>query len=151
MGRPRSSPDQGPRARPVFAWECNVAGKDWHSTVNHWTASKARYEYLLEVWEAWPDISFADVTVRKIGPAHTSAAFERTAAYRGLPTLRCGARVAVHTGNGRAMGTVVGSNDSANFDVLFDEDGCFKGARLNVHPGEMRIIEVQAERADAAH
>ena len=35
--------------REVFAWECNVRGKDWQRTINHLTAGKARYKYLLDL------------------------------------------------------------------------------------------------------
>ena len=126
--------------REVFAWECNVRGKDWQRTINHLTAGKARYEYLLDLRDAWPDATFADITVRKIGPAHTSEAFRRTAAYRGMPDLKCDTRVEVCSGSQRAMGVIVGHNDSANFDVLFYEDTYFKGGIGNVHPSELRPV-----------
>ena len=129
--------------RDVFAWECNVRGKEWKRTINHLTAGKARYEYLLDVRDAWPDVTFADITVRKVGPAHTSEEFRRTATYRGRPELECGARVEVCSGNQRALGVIVGHNDSANFDVLFDEDTYFKGGIGNVHPSEIRVVRDQ--------
>jgi len=109
--------------------------------VNHRTAGKARYQYLLDVRESWPYVTFADVVVRKLGPAHTSEAFQRTARYRGMPELRCGTRVMC----GEARGVIVGHNDCANFDVLFDEDSPeFAGLTLNVHPMEM-ILSDQTE------
>ena len=126
--------------REVFAWECNVRGKDWQRTINHLTAGKARYEYLLDLRDAWPDATFADITVRKIGPAQTSEAFRRTATYRGMPGLTCGTRVEVCSGSQRALGVIVGHNESANFDVLFDEDTYFKGGIGNVHPSELRLV-----------
>lgn len=127
--------------REVFAWECNVrGGKGWQRTINHVTAGKARYEYLLDLRDAWPDATFADITVRKIGPAHTSEAFKRTATYRGMPALTCGQRVEVCSGSHRALGVIVGHNDSANFDVLFDEDTYFKGGIGNVHPSEILAL-----------
>jgi hypothetical protein len=126
--------------REVFAWECNVRGKDWQRTINHLTAGKARYEYLLDLRDAWPDATFADITVRKVGPAHTSEAHKRTAAYRGRPELICGRRVEVFSGSQRALGVIVGHNDSANFDVLFDEDTYFAGGIGNVHPSEIRAL-----------
>lgn len=126
--------------REVFAWECNVRGKDWQRTINHLTAGKARYEYLLDLRDSWPDATFADITVRKVGPAHTSEAHKRTAAYRGRPELTAGRRVEVLSGSQRAMGVIVGHNDSANFDVLFDEDTYFKGGIGNVHPSEIRAL-----------
>ena len=126
--------------RGVFAWECNVRGKEWQRTINHLTAGKARYEYLLDLRDSWPDATFADITVRKIGAAHTSEAFRRTATYRGRNELTCGARVEVVGGSQRALGVIVGHNDSANFDVLFDEDTYFKGGIGNVHPSEIRLV-----------
>lgn len=126
--------------REVFAWECNVRGKNWQRTINHLTAGKARYEYLLDLRDAWPDATFADITVRKLGPAHTSEAFKRTATYRGMPGLTCGQRVEVSSGGQRALGVIVGHNDSASFDVLFDEDTYFKGGVGNVHPSELRPV-----------
>lgn len=123
--------------REVFAWECNVRGKDWQRTINHLTAGKARYEYLLDLRDAWPDATFADITVRKLGPAHTSEAHKRTAAYRGRPELTCGRRVEVRSGGQSALGVIVGHNDSANFEVLFDADTYFNGGIGNVHPSEI--------------
>lgn len=126
--------------REVFAWECNVRGKDWQRTINHLTAGKARYEYLLDLRDAWPDATFADITVRKVGAARTSDAFKRTATYRGMPALQCGQRVEIRSPYGPALGVIVGHNDSMNFDVLFDEDTYFKGGVGNVHPSELRLV-----------
>lgn len=126
--------------RDVFAWECNVRGKEWQRIINHLTAGKARYEYLLDLRDSWPGVTFADITVRKVGPAHTSEAFRRNAVYRGRTELTCGARVEVVSGSQRALGVIVGHNDSANFDVLFDEDTYFKGGIGNVHPSEIRLV-----------
>lgn len=126
--------------REVFAWECNVRGKNWQRTINHRTAGKARYEYLLDLRDSWPDATFADITVRKIGPAHTSEAFKRNAAYRGMPEVRCGTRVEIRSPEGPALGVIVGHNGSANFDVLFDDDTYFKGGVGNVHPSEIRVV-----------
>jgi hypothetical protein len=125
--------------REVFAWECNVRGKNWQHIINHRTAGKARYQYLISLRDAGPEATLADITVRKVGPAHTSDTFRRTAIYRGRPELTCGARVEVFSGSQRALGVIVGHNSSANFDVLFDEDTYFKGGIGNVHPGEIRL------------
>lgn len=125
----------------VFAWECNVRGENWHRTINHLTAGKARYEYLLDLLDAWPDATFADITVRKVGPAHTSEAFKRTATYRGMPELRCGQRVEVRSPEGPALGFIVGHNESGNFDVLFDANTYFNGGVGNVHPSELKPLQ----------
>lgn len=132
-------------APTVYAWECNVRGEDWARIINHRTAGKARYEYLLDLRDAWPEASFADITVRKVGQAYTSEAHKRTAAYRGRPELTCGTMVEVRSGGQRALGVIVGHNDSANFDVLFDEDTCFAGGIGNVHPSEIHIVDAKKE------
>jgi hypothetical protein len=115
----------------VFAFECRFS--DFTRTVNATKAGTARYQYLLDIRESYPDATFADIRVRKIGPAHSSDAFLRTATYRGMPELRCGEEVRV---SGR-RGFVVGHNDSANFDVLFAE-GEWAGAVLNCHPNDIK-------------
>ena len=117
-----------------------MRGRNWQRTINHASAGKARYEYLLDLRDAWPDATFADISVRKIGPAHTSEAFKRTAAYRGMPDVRCGQRVEIRSPDGPALGVIVGHNESANFDVLFDEDTYFRGGIGNVHPMELRVL-----------
>lgn len=143
--------DQRVVARPqVYAWECNVRGKDWQRTINHATAGKARYEYLIDLRESWPDATFAEITVRKIGPAHTSEAFQKTATYRGMPELRCGQRVEIRSPEGPALGVIVGHNDSANFDVLFDADTYFKGGIGNVHPSELRVVADERHNAEVS-
>lgn len=139
----RKNPE--PSRPEVFAWECNARGENWKRIINHVSAGKARYEYLLDLRDAWPDATFTDITVRKQGPAHTSDAFKRTAAYRGMPDLRCGQCVEVRSPEGPALGVIVGHNGSANFDVLFDEDTWFKGGVGNVHPSEISLIAGEAQ------
>lgn len=128
----------------VFAFECRVKGTSTGGTIVHdRTRSKARYDYLLRVRDCYPDITFADIDVRKVGAPITSEAFKRTAAYRGLPDLRVGQRVEVKVPREgpRPRGAIVGHNDSANFDVLFDDDSpAFAGATLNVHPGDLVLL-----------
>lgn len=115
----------------VYSFEVGLRGEDRRSTVNSTTLGKAKAELLKDIQDCWPATKFTDVVGRKAGPPHTSAGFLRTAKYRGLPDLRCGHQVSV---NGR-KGFVVGHNDSANFDVLFDE-GDWKGCVLNCHPAD---------------
>lgn len=117
----------------VYAFEVWAVGSEHRSTINARTSGAARYDYLLDVLDCWPDVKYTDLRARKIGPARTSEAFLRTARYRGMPDLRCGDPVTV---NGRA-GVVVGHNDSANFDVLFDAGTDWAGSVLNVHPSEL--------------
>lgn len=122
----------------VFAFECRYG--EFTRTVNAATAGAARYDYLLDIRDAYPDATFADIRVRKLGPAHTSERFKRNAEYRGMPDLRCGEAVTV---NGRP-GFVVGHNGSANFDVLFS-GGDWSGCVLNVHPSELRRAAVSGD------
>jgi len=121
---------------PLFAFAVRVAGDDSgvEAIVHHRTASQAKGEH----WRSIRDFArFTDMRVRKVGPPQTSSAFTRTAIYRGMPDLRCGDRVRV----GDAEGFVVGSNESANFDVLFDDDSIYPGMVLNCHPGDLQILQ----------
>ena len=118
----------------VCAFEVWVSGSDIRHTMNHRSAGAAKYDYLLGVRDCYPDLKYTDLRVRKIGPPVSSEAFLRNAKYRGMPDIRCGQAVKV---NGRA-GVIVGHNDSANFDVLFDDGTDWAGSTLNVHPSEIR-------------
>lgn len=115
----------------IYSFEVGMRGDELRSTINSTTAGKARAEFLRGTQDVWPGAKFTNVVGRKIGPAHTSEAFLRTARYRGLPDLRCGHQVIVNN----RKGFVVGHNDSANFDVLFT-DGDWSGCVLNCHPGD---------------
>ena len=117
----------------IFAFEVSVKGTDWTCIVNARTPGQAKRHYHLAVIDAWPDIPYTTLRCRKLGAPHTSADFERNARYRGIENVRCGTPVRV----GAAHGVVVGHNDSANLDVLFDADSPkFANLRLNVHPAE---------------
>lgn len=121
----------------VFAFEVRVANTSWSRIINAPTAGRAKRLYHQDVMDAWPDIPFTAIRVRKLGPAHTSEAFKCNAKYRGRPDIRCGQRVAV---NG-AMGTITGHNESANFNVLFDDDAPrYAGLTLNVHPQDVKLV-----------
>jgi hypothetical protein len=121
----------------VFAFECTVVGTDWHTIINARNKGKAKYKYWLDVKDVWADVPFTAVRVRKIGKPVTTEGFERTARYRGMPDAKCGQRVRV----GSATGVIVGSNSSANFDILFDNDSeRYPGLRLNVHPADIELI-----------
>lgn len=108
-------------------------------TVNHRSAGAAKYAYMMDVRDCWPDVKITDMHARKVGGPVTTAAFKRTAAYRGMPDLECGQAVTV---NGRP-GVIVGHNDSANFDVLFGPGSQWNGAICNVHPSELRFPAAQ--------
>lgn len=111
------------------AYEVGVIGTDWNRTVHAMTAGKAKYTYLLDIRDAWPDVSFKHLRCRVLGAPRTDDQFMRTANYRGVPFARIGMRVEVE---GHA-GVIVDKNDSANFDVLFTE-GKHAGAVCNCHP-----------------
>jgi hypothetical protein len=120
----------------VSAYECRHKAHNWAGTiVNALSASKARYQYFLDVSECWPDVRLIDLRVRKVGGPHTSDQFVRNAKYRGMPDVRCGQRVKAPSGEG----VIVGHNSSANFDVLYTA-GKWEGLTLNVHPSEIELI-----------
>lgn len=105
---------------------CGVRGKpEWERTIIHSSPGKAKYEYLLDIQESWPDVNFPDLTCHVGGPIRTPESFVRVANSRGVPFARCGMAVEV----GGRKGHLVGSNDSANFNVLFES-----GHVENCHP-----------------
>lgn len=129
--------DQPRITNAVFAFQVSVSGTDWTKVINARSRGQAKVEYWRDVTDAWPSIPFTAMRCRKLGAPTSSDGFLRTAQYRGLPNLRCGDRVLVCG----ARGVIVGSNSSANFDVLFDEDAPrFAGLRLNVHPSELEFL-----------
>ena len=127
----------------IFSFEVSVKGTDWKQIVNARTPGKAKREYHSNVIDAWPDGPFTSLRCRKIGRPHTSEQFVRIALYRGMPAVECGQRVTV-SGN---AGTIVGHNESANFNVLFDEDAQkYSGVTLNVHPQDIVLQNTQHTR-----
>lgn len=120
----------------VFAFEVSVAGEEWSRVVNARSAGAAKSWYHRDISDAYPDLPFTLLRVRKVGKPHTCPEFIRNAQYRGMPGLRCGQRVIAEGGRG----VVVGHNSSANLDVLFDDDSPrYAGQRLNVHPAYVRL------------
>lgn len=118
----------------VFAFEVRVAGENGAVIINAHSHVQAKTLF----WrENSPDFPFTAIRVKKLGAPQTPESFLHTARYRGLPDARCGQRVRV----GDATGVIVGSNSSANFNVLFDTDSPrYAGLRLNVHPQEIVFI-----------
>lgn len=113
--------NQPPPCSPLRAYEITVVDTDWHQIVHARTASKAKYLYIRDVWESWPEVSFKHLRCRLVGAP-------QTAEYRGVPFARIGMRVRC----GGDFGVIVDRNSSANFDVLFDRGGIF-----NCHPNWM--------------
>lgn len=123
----------------VFAYEVSVAGTEWRKVINAPSAGKAKAEYLRDVNDAWPPVSYMDVRCRKLGAAQSSPEFLSVARRRGLPDARCGQRVRV----GAEHGVIVGYNASLNFDVLFEE-GRYVGQVMNVHPAGLVFVKEEA-------
>jgi hypothetical protein len=122
----------------IFAFEVWLSGDEKHRTViNHHTAAKAKYEYLLDIADCFERLPFDRVRSRKIGPPQSNERLRRVAKMRGRPELTAGTRVQV----GQSLGYIVDGNYSGNFDVLFDPDApeC-PGAYLNVHPLDIVAI-----------
>jgi hypothetical protein len=124
--------------RPFEVW---VAGFEHHppTTVYAETAGKAKYEHWLNVRDCMSDLPITAMRSRSTRtPPAASEDFLRCAKYRGWPEARPGV-TRVRTKEGGWTGTIVGHNDSANFDVIFD-DGPLAGRRCNVHPGELEAM-----------
>jgi hypothetical protein len=124
----------------VYAFEVWVAGTDWPpQVINARTRGKAKYDYWLRVTDAWSDIPITAMRSRRIGSVrNVGQLFEQVCRIRQMPAgFRCGSRVAC----GEALGTVVGSDSSANFLVLFDDDAPeMAGVECHMHPSDFRVL-----------
>lgn len=121
----------------VYAFEVRCG--EYTRIVNSHTRGRAVAEYMRDVRDCWPDVKFTDFRARKLGAPHTSEAFARNAAYRGWHGVKCGQRVRLKDGG--VLGTIVGHNDSANFEVAFDLDTPYQGATCNCHPADLERVE----------
>jgi len=113
-----------------------VRGFDYVVVVNHRTAGRAKSAFFSSLTDAWPDVPFTDLRVRKVGAPVTGEQFEHCARIRGVSGWRCGDRVAVLELAG-AGAVLVGSDSSACFRVLLDDDArsaCKCPAVVSVHP-----------------
>lgn len=120
----------------LFAFACKLPWSEHETIINAMSAGQAKYSFLLDVRDPWPDTKYTDIRCRKVGSPHTSERFIANAKYRGMPNVRCGDRVRV----GRhGEGLIVGHNSSANFDVLFTS-GPWNGQTLNVHPSDVTVL-----------
>jgi hypothetical protein len=66
------------------AFEVNVKGREWATVIRAETAGKAKYEYLLDVWDSWPDVGFKDLTcytLKTIPPTNQEIAEREAAAF----------------------------------------------------------------------
>ena len=128
----------------VLAFELSVAGTLWPATLLYArTRGAAKYDYWLSVRDTRPDFPFTAIRCRKakVQAFAQTDRIKRVAAIRGRPELRCGARVNI----GDACGVIVDGDGSANFVVLTDEGGYYRGAKVHVHPGDIRLEEVPHE------
>ena len=117
--------------RNVFAFECWIPNAPWgdvRETINAQSSGAAKAHYWRRVVDAWPDIPYTAVHVRKLGPPQSDAAFLIGVGYRGIPQARCGDRVTWKNGGGVIVGFGGGG---AWLEVLTDE-----GWRGYVHPAE---------------
>lgn len=133
-GRDEVEPVNAGCGRPHFPrlFECRVPslifeGSEYSNTFFALTASKARYQCLLNLRDAGWEVEFKHIACRPCETLSMArlAAFAETAQKRGVPFARIGMRVDV---DGR-RGWIVNKNDSANFEVLFET-----GAAGSCHP-----------------
>jgi hypothetical protein len=110
------------------AYACRLRGSE-HETIYHdRSPGKAKRRFFVDL--DMQCIEYTDIRVRVAGEPQTTDGIRRTAEYRGVPFVRAGMRVQVDGD----WGVIVGHNDSANWDVLFDDDSRYKGQVLNCHP-----------------
>lgn len=99
-----------------------------HETVVHArSAGAAKYQHWIDVREAWEDIPFTAMRVRRVREYVEPRGFRECVERRGVPFVRIGMRVRFDDGR---EGTIVGHNDSANLNVLMDGED----AVSNCHP-----------------
>lgn len=120
----------------------SVRDTDWSTTVNARTAGQAKYDFLLNIRDVYPDIKYTDIRVRKLGMPRNTSNFEHVKTLRGVD-FNCGDRVRVLSAQGReSFGHIVGCNGSANFEVLFDaDDDKYPNMRYYVHPSDIEKVE----------
>lgn len=109
--------------RPVRAYGCRLRDSKHETIVHERSAGKAKYQFLFMLDMC--DVTFTDIRCRAIGPPVTTDRIHRIAVRRGVPFVVAGMRVQVCND----FGTIVDANDSANWQVLFDD-----GRVMNCHP-----------------
>lgn len=87
----------------------------------------AKYRLWTRMQDAWSELPFTSMRATAVGGFHESDRFRSFAEYRGIPFARVGMRVRSDDGK---EGVIVGHNDSANLDVIFDGGDMV----LNCHP-----------------
>lgn len=123
------------KAPALHAFECWLVGTpERRTTVNARDHGSAKYSYFLDCREWCADLKYIEVRVRKAGSPVTTDYQRHTMQIRQRPEFVAGARV---TAFGRP-GYIVGTNCSANFDVLFDD----RRWPENVHPADIALHPV---------
>lgn len=112
----------------IRQFECCVKGTDWVKSIYALTRSKARYLYWQDVVEAWDEVKLTDVTARAV-PIYASQGVRDVFKSRGIPEAFIGMTVHV---NGQE-GLIVGVNNSANLNVMFNA-GTKQESIGNCHP-----------------
>lgn len=118
----------------LSAYSCSVAGTGWDTVVHALSPGKAKALYLGNVKDAWADVKYTDLRVKRLGEPRDTDKFKHTANYR---------RVDFHIGTFvqvcESRGFVADSNSSANFPVHITE-GPWAGRIISAHPSEIRIV-----------
>ena len=127
------------------SYAVSIRGFEWSPRIiHHESAGKAKYEFFLDVTDAYPDLKYTQITACRVdaGPdERIHRDFVRTATMRGVPFARIGMAVEVDG----TKGEIAGNNSDANFDILFLE-GPHKGQILNCHPNwKMKYFDSKGE------
>jgi hypothetical protein len=120
---------QEPDTMTLRTYEVNVKGQNWAELIVRGSAGAAKYAYLQDIRDSYPEMTFMDLTVRSLGNLEPDESFIRVARYRDVPYAELGMRVKVEDDEG----FLVGSNSASNFDVLFTT-GKYAGHVFNCHP-----------------
>lgn len=112
------------------AYECRVVGSPHVRTLNAVSASKARYQYYIDVSDCWPDVRYIDVRSKFAGKPQSNEIFRHVCELRGVD-WHVGDKVEVL---GR-VGWLADACSGANFEIHTAE-----GHVLYAHPSEIRVI-----------
>lgn len=122
----------------IRAYGCNLKDQDPavpEYVINTTSAGKARYAYLLDLWDAGWDATFSDVVVRSLGKPAQTPRLDRIAKYRGRPELTAGRMVNAEG----FIGAIVDGDSSCNFEVLVTE-GPRRGSTIHCHPCGITVL-----------
>lgn len=130
-----------PKPHACHGFALRIVGFPGETMINHRTPGRAKADFHRSVNESG-DVPFTAIRIRVLRGPYDTDSLRRVRHSRGRPELRPGVRVRV---NDVGLGVVVDGNYSGNFDVLFDDDAAaHAGLVLNVHPGDIKLAEVEA-------